>query len=307
MEFLSFLESLRTPWLDAVMSAVTLLGSEGVFLTLALYVFWCTEKRNGYYLLTVGFLGITVNQFLKIACRVPRPWIRNPALTVVGDAKVAATGYSFPSGHTQNITGTLGVVATTQKRRWLRALCIATVLLVAFSRMYLGVHTPADVGVSLLAGTVLVLALRPLMARIDGHPRRLYLLLLGMLALALAYLIYVLCWPFPADIDPVNLAEAEKNAWTLVGAVSAMGLCGWADCRWLRFPTHAVWWAQLVKTAAGLGLVLAVKEGLKPILSALCGGAVYTNAIRYFFVVVVAALLWPLSFRAFARLGNRQK
>ena len=159
MEFLSFLESLRTPWLDAVMRVVTLLGSEALFLTLALFVFWCTDKRDGYYLLMTGFAGITLNMFLKITCRIPRPWVRNPSLTVVEGAKAGAGGYSFPSGHTQNITATLGVVAVTQRRRWVRILCPAVVLLVAFSRMYLGVHTPADVLTAMATSALLVLAL----------------------------------------------------------------------------------------------------------------------------------------------------
>lgn len=307
MEFLRLLESLRTPWLDSIMRTITLLGGEGLFLALALFIFWCTRKRDGYYLLTVGFLGITINQFLKITCRVPRPWVRDPSLRVVSGTIEAATGYSFPSGHTQNITGTLGVVIATRRQRWLRALSVVVILLVAFSRMYLGVHTPADVLASLVIGTVLVLALRPLMGWADEHPERLLILLLEMLGIALAFLLYVSFWPFPADTDPENLAEAVKNAWTLVGAVGAMCLCCWVDTRWLRFPTEAVWWAQLLKTAIGLVLVLAVKEGFKPLLTTLFGAAPFTHALRYFCCVVTAALLWPLSFRAFARLGQDRK
>lgn len=307
MEFLRLLESLRTPWLDSVMRVITLLGGEGLFLALALLIFWCTRKRDGYYLLTVGFLGITINQFLKICCRVPRPWVRDPSLRVVSGTKEAATGYSFPSGHTQNITGTLGVVIATRRQRWLRILSAVMVLLVAFSRMYLGVHTPADVLTSLAIGTVLVLALRPVMRWTEEDPRRLLCLLLGMLGVALAFLLYVSLWPFPADTDPENLAEAVKNAWTLVGAVGAMCLCCWADGRWLHFPTEAVWWAQLLKTVIGLALVLAVKEGFKPLLSALFGAAPFTHAVRYFCCVITAGLLWPLSFPAFARLGRDRK
>ena len=71
MEFLYLLEELRTPWLDAIVSALTHLGGETVFLIAAMAVFWCVDKRQGYYLLSVGFLGTLVNQFLKITCRIP--------------------------------------------------------------------------------------------------------------------------------------------------------------------------------------------------------------------------------------------
>ena len=305
MAFLSLLQSLRTPWLDAVMRALTLLGSEGLFLVVALYIYWCTEKHRGYYLLCVGYFGITLNQTLKIACRIPRPWVRDPSLTVVDGAMEGAEGYSFPSGHTQNVTATLGVVAATQRRRWVRILCGAIILLTAFSRMYLGVHTPADVGFALVSSLVLLVLFRPLMRRVDEHPRRMLAVFLVMLAASVGYLLYVSLCPFPAEVDAANLFSARKSAWTLVGAVAAMCLSFWVDLRFLHFPTEAVWWAQLLKTVIGLGLVLAVKEGMKPLLAALCGDALYTHAIRYFCCVLVAALLWPMSFRAFARLGRK--
>lgn len=304
MEFLRMLASVRVPWLDGLMSAVTLLGSEALLLALALYVFWCRDRRDGYYMLTVCFSGLVINQFLKIACRVPRPWVRDPALTIVESARAGATGYSFPSGHTQNITGLMGVVALTQPRRWLRWLCAAAVALVGFSRMYLGVHTPADVLTSLTVGLALVFGLRPLMRWAERKPNRMGWLLLGMLGLALAFLGYTQLARFPVEVDPVNLAEARKNAWTMAGAVAGVGV-GWLADRRADFPRGGVWWAQLLKTAIGLGLVLGVKEGLKPLLAALFGAAAFTHGIRYFCCVLVATALWPLSFRFFARLGRR--
>ena len=48
------------------------------------------------------------------------------------------------------------------------ALCMALALLIPFSRLYLGVHTPLDVGVSFLIGWLLVLAFYPLLEEI-GH------------------------------------------------------------------------------------------------------------------------------------------
>ena len=79
MDFLYLLEDLRAPWLDAIVGALTHLGGEMVFLIAALVVFWCVDKRQGYYLLSVGFLGTLVNQFLKIACRIPGPGSGTPA------------------------------------------------------------------------------------------------------------------------------------------------------------------------------------------------------------------------------------
>ena len=116
MEFLRLLESVRVPALDAFFSAVTYFGDELAFMALALLLFWCVDKRTGYYVFVVGLFGTLANQFLKILCRVPRPWVLDPGFTIVESARAAATGYSFPSGHTQNAVGTFG--ATSRASRW---------------------------------------------------------------------------------------------------------------------------------------------------------------------------------------------
>ena len=64
MSFLYFLESIRNPILDAIMSVVTMVGEETIFLAIALLIFWCLDKKRGYIFLLIGFVGITINQIL---------------------------------------------------------------------------------------------------------------------------------------------------------------------------------------------------------------------------------------------------
>ena len=186
MGFLYLLESIRNPVLDVLMQFFTLFGEELLFMVLALAVYWCVSKEEGYYLLFVGFLGTIVNQFLKLLFRIPRPWVRDPNFTIVESARSGATGYSFPSGHTQNAVGTLGGIARWQKQKWLRAVCIALLLLTCFSRMYLGVHTPLDVGVSFGIAAVLVFVMYPIVRHAAQKPQRMYVLLGVMTLIAVA-------------------------------------------------------------------------------------------------------------------------
>ena len=169
MQLLYALAKLRTPFLDTVLGALTNCGGEIVFMAVAIIVFWCVSKSCGYYMLTVGFVGTIVNQFLKLVFRIPRPWVKNPNFQIVESARAEATGYSFPSGHTQNVFASFGCLGRWTKRTWLRVVCAAVIVLTAFSRMYLGVHTPLDVGVSFGLGLVLVFALYPLFRDIDSH------------------------------------------------------------------------------------------------------------------------------------------
>ena len=300
MELLYWFQSIRNPVLDAVMSTVTHLGEETFFMVAALVVFWCVDKRKGYYLLTVGFVGTLINQWLKIVCRIPRPWVQDPNFTIVEAARAEATGYSFPSGHTQSAVGYLGGVARFTDRLWLRIICVVLAVLTAVSRMYLGVHTPMDVGVSVVIAVVLVLVIYPLVESTLWFPNRLYVVMGGMLAFSLAYLAFVELYPFPADVDAVNLASAVKNAYTMTGAVSGVVVVSYLDSKWINFPTKAPLWGQFIKLAVGFALTVAVKSLLKAPLLALCGGHNVGNLIRYFLMVMVAGGLWPLSFRFFA-------
>lgn len=304
MQLLYALQEIRNPALDAVLQLITRLGEETVFMVVAIVVFWCVSKKGGYYLLSVGFLGTVANQWLKIAFRIPRPWVLDPNFQIVESAREAATGYSFPSGHTQSAVGTFGGVARMTKVQWLRWVCIALALLVSFSRMYLGVHTPLDVGVSLVLAAVMVLVFWPIMEKAEEKPAVMGWLLLVLLAVCGAFLLFLRLCPFPADVDADNLAHAVENAWKLTGAIGGMLIAWWVDRKYIRFEVKAVWWAQLIKIVVGLGIVVGIKAGLKAPLIALIGNAGVANAVRYGLMVIFAGAVWPLTFKFWSKCGK---
>lgn len=307
MSVLYFLESIRTPLLDGFFAAVTHLGSETLFLAIAIIVFWCFSKEDGYYLLTVGFVGTIINQFLKLLCQVPRPWVKDPDFTIVEAARADATGYSFPSGHTQSVTGSLGCIARISKKRVIQWICVILILLTGLSRMYLGVHTPADVGVSLLIGTVLVFVMYPLFEKAKTNPKYMYGMIMGLILVSFLYLLFVEMHGWPEDIDPHNLASGTKNAYLLFGCSTAMLLSYFLERKYIRFEVKAVWWAQVIKVSAGLGLTLLIKSGLKAVLGPVFAGHNAANAVRYFLIVIFAVCIWPMTFRYFSLFRTKGK
>lgn len=307
MDILYALEKIRTPFWNGVMSAVTQLGGEVIFIVAAVVVFWCVSKWEGYYLMTIAFCGTVLNQFLKLICRVPRPWVRDPNFTIVESARAEATGYSFPSGHTQNAIGLFGGMARWGGRRWVRLGLTALALIIAFSRMYLGVHTPADVGVSLVLAAALVLGLYPLMRRAQDKPRYMGYVLAAMLVVSGAFVVFVETCGFPADMDAENLASGIGNAWKMLGAVAGMTLAWLLDRRYIHFETQAVWWVQVLKVVVGMALLLAIKSGLKAPLLALLGHEGLAGGVRYFLLVLVAGAVWPLVFRPMSKWGKGKK
>ena len=307
MDILYALEKIRTPFWNGVMSAMTQLGGEVIFIVAAVGVFWCVSKWEGYYLMTIAFCGTVLNQFLKLICRVPRPWVRDPNFTIVESARAEATGYSFPSGHTQNAIGLFGGMARWGGRRWVRLGLTTLALVIAFSRMYLGVHTPADVGVSLVLAAALVLGLYPLMRRAQEKPRYMGYVLAAMLVVSGAFVVFVETCGFPADMDAENLASGIGNAWKMLGAVAGMTLAWLLDRRYIHFETQAVWWVQVIKVAVGMALLLAIKSGLKAPLLALLGHEGLAGGVRYFLLVLVAGAVWPLVFRPMSKWGKGKK
>ena len=228
--------------------------------------------------------------------RIPRPWVRNPDFTIVESARAGATGYSFPSGHTQSSIGVYGAIARWTRRSAVRIPCIALCVLVPLSRMYLGVHTPWDVGVSALLALALVFGFYPILQKSCDDPRRMRPLLAGITLLAAAYLAFVHFFPFPAAVDADNLAHGTKNAYTMFGSILGVFLTWELDHRVIRFDTRAPLPVQAVKLIAGLVLLMGLKAGIKAPLLALFGGHAIAHALRYFLVVAFAGCIWPLTF-----------
>lgn len=296
MEFLRWLAELRTPFGDWLMNIATRLGEEALFMILALTVFWCIDKKRGYYLLFTGFIGTVCNQILKMIFRIPRPWVLDPDFQIVESAREQATGYSFPSGHTQTAVTLYGGLARSSKRRTVRTVCVLLCVLIAFSRMYLGVHTPLDVSISFFVGWVLVLVLYPVFHRAYDSPCGMYAIILSALALTLGNLIFLQAFPFPGDVDAENLADAVSVAWKMLGLILAMCILYPVDHYWIRFRVSAVWWAQILKVVLGFALIMAVRLGLKEPLNGWLGESV-GSAFRYFLMVLTAGVLIPLGFR----------
>ena len=307
MRLLYFFQSVRNPVLDAFFAVITKLGEETAFMVAAILVFWCISRNMGLYLLSTGFIGTIINQFLKLLFRVPRPWVLDPDFSIVESARAEATGYSFPSGHTQSAVGTFGGIARFTRKHWLRWAMVAICVLVPLSRMYLGVHTPMDVGVSVVIATALVFLLYPIFEKMDENPKGFYILAACMALFSLAYVLYVELFPFGDAVGEDNLTHGIENAYTMLGCVLGL-LATLFLCKGLpRFETKATLLGQILKLVLGLALVLALKEGLKPLMELIFGEHPAGRALRYFVIVVFATWLWPMTFPFFSKLGAKKK
>ena len=128
-----------------------------------------------------------------------------------------------------------------------------------------------------------------------------------LVAVSFAYVLFVENHAWPSDMDAENLSHGIKNGYLLFGCGAAMLICFFVERKYIRFEVKAPWWAQILKVTAGLGLIMAIRFGLKPVTTAIFGDHQIGTAIRYFFMVVFAVVLWPLTFPWFSRGCKRKK
>ena len=117
MDFLNLLSQYRTPAGDVFFQGITLLAQETFVVVVICWLFWCSNKKLAYCLGFTYFTSGLLVQGLKITFRVPRPWLLDPAFEPVASAVPGATGYSFPSGHTQSITALLGTLGLYTRKK----------------------------------------------------------------------------------------------------------------------------------------------------------------------------------------------
>ena len=191
----------------------------------------------------------------------------------------------------------------------MRIVCVVLMLLVPFSRMYLGVHTPLDVGVAFLTALALAAALYPAFRTESAAKKTVPWLLLGVAVLCGGYLIYASSlarcdWPAGSE-DLSNITHGLKNAYTMLGALLGFLIVYIADEKKLHFDVRAPFWGQVLKLVLGLALIVGIKAGLKPLLVSLFAGSQAESFVRYFLLVLFAGIVWPLTFPFFARLGRK--
>ena len=160
LELLVQLQHLREMLGDNGVYVMNLISEYGLtyIIALPMLVYWCFDKLAGYKIMLVILGGNTMNHLVKLTACIERPWILDKRITPPEIAIKNQGGYSFPSGHTQIATAYLGGTAHWLKDRHkvLSILLWIMAFVVAFSRMFLGVHTIFDIIGGILESAVMI-------------------------------------------------------------------------------------------------------------------------------------------------------
>lgn len=144
ISILNWIQDLRTPIGDTLMTLITKLGDAGIIwimLSVVLLLFPRTRKSGAILAAALCIDVILCNGILKNLFARTRPCDVNTSVQLLISRPY---GYSFPSAHTAaSFAAASALYFAGEKKLWKPALVLA--VLIAFSRMYLYVHYPTDI------------------------------------------------------------------------------------------------------------------------------------------------------------------
>ena len=285
---------------------ISAIAASSALIVLPCLLYWCLDKRGGEFLLFSFSLGALCNQFIKNTVCAYRPWIRSADIRPAAGALEGATGYSFPSGHVQASATLLGATGWRYRRRWpwLNVAMWVFVLLVAFSRNFLTVHTPQDVVVALVESIAMIAATSALLNWIDEREGGDAVFLVASLVLGIIYVAYVALKPYPMDydaagnllVDPFEMQiDCFKSGGVFLGAV-----LGWfLERRLIGFEIARRMGLKRILLRLGVGMaVVAVLHIAPRVLLVFGTPETWYELVKNFFTVFGATFVAPLAFTA---------
>lgn len=222
IEYLLWLQKIRESLgtgMEAFFNVVSLLGIAAVAVGFIVYL--CVSKRDGLFIITSFTLGTVLNNTIKNIVCCYRPWIRDQRIHPSSYAVKGATGYSFPSGHSQTGACVYGAVAWRYRtKKVLKWLMIVLIILIPFSRNYLGVHTPQDVIVGTLEGLAMVYAAQKIFNHYETRERNVHRFMITGLIIDVILILFTVFKPYPMNyengklvVDPIVMQADALQAY----------------------------------------------------------------------------------------------
>ncbi|MFB0534558.1 MAG: phosphatase PAP2 family protein [Anaerolineae bacterium] len=281
-----WVQSFRHPFFDALFQAATFLGEEEFYLIFLPFIYWCLNKQVGVGLAYISLFSPYLNSVVKVTFRLPRP--SDPRLVLLR----TETSPSFPSNHAQGAVINWGYLATRFRHKIFSIVAVVLVLLIAFSRIYVGVHFPQDVVGGLLIGLLLLVTYNWIVGTVEKRrfdlplPIKLTLSAVAPLALLFAH---------PFDVDGTYPAELAA---TTMGTFLGMSIGFIMEREHVRFKVNGLWWKRGLRFILGMVLVVIFYLGLKVMFPEEVSHsvAIALRMVRYSLVGFATAFLAPWLF-----------
>ena len=279
IDFIHTVQLAQGPVLTAFFKGITFMGEEEFFLLLIPMILWCVDFAVGVRLVTIFLLSTYVNTGLKGLFTHPRPFELDPTVKLHD-----AGGYGLPSGHSQSAVVVWGTIAAEFRKTWLRVVAILLMVLIGFSRIYLGVHFPTDVLGGWAVGAIFLALYLVLGLRVEAWLKEASLAVQLILSVVLP-LALLLIYP-------------DKDAISSTAVLMGMGIGVALIRRIAPFSATGPLWQRAARFLVGAIGLLAIYFGLKLVFPAE-GEPLYLvlRAVRYALVGLWVTLGAPWLFR----------
>lgn len=287
MDFLLFLQDMRNDFLNVFFTIITHIGASAAMIIFVIF-YWCIDKKYAKLVGSSFFLSSVTVQSVKVTFKIPRPFVRNINLSPVASAVSGATGYSFPSGHTQSAVSAFIPTAIYYKRKKaIPVICVILTLLVMLSRMYLGVHTPADITASFCI-TFIICIIIYIISNKNETGKSTFIISAIIFALSVLSVIYTVILYENNEIESTYLTDLVKSAGSALGY--ALGI--FLECKYCNFIESKNLKKSIIRILPGISGALVIY-----LLKFLYSESFILDGIRYFLLTFWICFIYPMIFK----------
>ncbi|SCY43548.1 Membrane-associated phospholipid phosphatase [Pseudobutyrivibrio sp. AR14] len=295
IKYLLFLQNIRLnapEWFNELIQFITDTAGGVLLILIPMIIFFCIDKKKGEFVLISFSIGSVLNVIIKNIFCIYRPWMRSELIKPTKEAIKGAGGYSFPSSHTQSSASSYGAIAYVyRKKKAVCAIFILLVLLVAFSRNYLGVHTPQDVIVAILEAIAVIYLTSIIQKKLGDSLKNRMIFYFVVVAVIVVVTAFMVLKNYPIDYNeagkiiykPVRAIKSYANkAGLIIGILSAWIL----EEKYIAFSTENLSMKdKLIRAIIGITVYLLgdiFADMISSQVSVRWIEAFVKNGIRYF-------------------------
>ena len=272
LEILRSIQSIANPFLDILFQLITMCGEQIVLISIIAVIYWALDKKFGEYIAYSVLTSVLLNNTIKDIFKMKRPIGEKGIRTL---REQTATGYSFPSGHTQNASSFYGAMAIYLKKRIMYIIATVMIISVGFSRLYLGVHYPKDVIVGGILGVLTSLICYKLYNKFQNK----------MLLYVITFIIFIPALTFAHSVDFI------KGMGTYLGFIIGI----YIEKKYVNFSVEGSTGNKIIRVLLGILILLTLQVGLKVLLPS---GTIF-SFIRYLLISLTGIGIYPMVFKKF--------
>lgn len=269
LDIIRMIQSIHNEFFDTLFQYITMLGESSIILMIILCLYWGYNKKLGEYVAYSYFTSCLMNNWIKNIFKADRPIGKEGIRSL---RTQTATGYSFPSGHTQGAASSYFAIATFKNKQWFKWGSLLLIILVGISRLYLGVHYPRDVIAGLILGVLIASITYNVYQKVENKQ--------------LLYLTTLLIFIPGILISSVDFSKS-------LGAFIGFALGTAVEKKYDGFNQESQKSVKLIRCVFGIIIVLLVKNGLNFVL----GNFSYNKFIIYSLLSFIGFGLYPVALK----------